>query len=73
MQVIFPPATSSATSTIRIAFAGHREQADLRKTTWKCQGTHPLATSLQLEPASFQFGYRLVGGTYDSAGVQARP
>jgi hypothetical protein len=64
MQVIFPPAKSPVTDTVRVAFAGHREKSCEDRSSWKLSGTHPLARAVMVGPASFQFGYNLVGGTY---------
>lgn len=63
-QVIFPPRSSSATDIVRVAFAGHREQACEDGSSWTLHGTHPLVSGVVLGPPSFQFGYNLVGGTY---------
>ena len=64
MQVIFPPATSTVTGLVRLAFAGHREQACGGVQSWTIRGPHPLAGAVVLGPPTFQFGYRLRGGAY---------
>ncbi len=63
-QAIFPPATSSITEIVRVAFAGHREQACQGVASLRLRGRHPLARSIVLGPSTFQFGYELRGGTY---------
>ena len=64
MQAIFPPASSSVTGVVRIAFAGHREQSCGRASSWILRGAHPLVGSVVLGPTSFEFGYDLRGGAY---------
>ena len=64
MQTIFPPASSAATDVVRVAFAGHREQACETAPTWTFRGSHPLASAVALDAPTFQFGYSLRGGTY---------
>ena len=64
MQAFFPPRTSSTKDIVRVAFAGHREQVCEKGSIWNFRGTHPLVHAEVLEPASFQFGYRMNGGTY---------
>ncbi len=64
MQTIFPPASSAVTDLVRIAFAGHREQACEAAPTWTFRGSHPLTSAVALEGPTFQFGYNLRGGTY---------
>lgn len=64
MQALFPPATSTVSSVVRIAFAGHREQACTEDSAWTLRGTHPLARGVFLGPSTFEFGYELVGGAY---------
>ena len=65
MQTIFPPASSAVTDLVRIAFAGHREQAcEEAAPSWIFRGSHPLASAVALESPTFQFGYHLRGGTY---------
>ena len=64
MQTIFPPASSTVTDLIRIAFAGHREQACETAPSWIFRGSHPLASAVALGSPTFQFGYHLRGGTY---------
>lgn len=64
MQAIFPPASSAATHLVRIAFAGHREQACEAAPSWTFRGSHPLASAVPLGAPSFQFGYNLRGGVY---------
>lgn len=64
MQALFPPATTSTKDIVRIAFAGHREQSCDNGSIWNFRGTHPLVHCDVLEPSSFQFGYRMIGGTY---------
>lgn len=64
MQTIFPPASSALTDLVRIAFAGHREQACETAPTWTLRGSHPLTSTVALEAPTFQFGYDLRGGTY---------
>ena len=63
-QSIFPPASSSLTEVVRVAFAGHREQACGGIPFLTLRGKHPLARSIVLGPPTFQFGYELRGGTY---------
>jgi hypothetical protein len=64
MQAFFPPATSTVTDTIRVAFAGHREQACDSGTSWELRGTHPVVGGILLGETSYQYGYHLIGGTY---------
>jgi hypothetical protein len=64
MQVFFPPLSSSMTTVVRVAFAGHRIQECAGKSSWKFEGTHALAGVVVLGPSTYQFGYRLVGGVY---------
>jgi hypothetical protein len=64
MQAIFPPASSSVTDVVRVAFAGHREQSCEDASSWRFRGTHPLAGGALLGSSTFQFGYRLRGGSY---------
>ena len=64
MQAIFPPANSTVTDTVRVAFAGHREQACGSGTSWELRGTHPIAGGILLGETSYQYGYHLIGGTY---------
>jgi hypothetical protein len=52
------------TGIVRVAFAGHREQACEGDSSWTILGTHPLAGAVVLGPSSFQSGYDLVGGAY---------
>lgn len=63
-QVFFPPANSSVTDVVRVAFAGHRERACDSTSTWQVIGAHPLAGSVALGGTSFEYGYRLRGGCY---------
>lgn len=63
-QVFFPPANSTVTDTIRVAFAGHREQACGSGASWRRRGTHPIVGGILLGETSYQYGYHLVGGTY---------
>jgi hypothetical protein len=63
-QALFPPATSSVTDVVRIAFAGHRVRACTDDSAWTLRGTHPLARGVFVGAADFQFGYELVGGAY---------
>lgn len=64
MQAIFPPASSAVTGLVRIAFAGHREQACEVAPSWTFRGSHPLASAVALGAPTFQFGYDLRGGVY---------
>ena len=64
MQAIFPPASSAVTDLVRIAFAGHREQACEAAPSWTFRGSHPLASAVALGAPTFQFGYHLRGGVY---------
>lgn len=64
MQALFPPASSAVTSVVRIAFAGHREQACTEDSAWTLRGAHPLARGVFLGPSTFEFGYELAGGAY---------
>jgi len=64
MQVFFPPLSSSMTTVVRVAFAGHRIQECKRRSSWRFEGTHALAGGIVLGPSTYQFGYRLVGGVY---------
>jgi hypothetical protein len=64
MQVIFPPASSSVTGFVRIAFAGHREQECAPSSSWSLRGVRPLASSISLGSSTFQYGYRLQGASY---------
>ena len=61
-QAFFPPLSSSVTSVVRVAFAGHREQDCGGASAWSLRGTHPLARGVVLRPSVFQFGYELMGG-----------
>lgn len=63
-QAIFPPHLSSVKNVVRVAFAGHREQDCGGDSSWSIHGTHPLAHGVVLPPSVFEFGYKLVGGTY---------
>jgi hypothetical protein len=60
-QVLVPPETSGLRTIIHIAFAGHRERSCSEATSWTIQGRHPLTSTLPIESASFQSGYRLRG------------
>ncbi len=64
MQAFFPPANSTVTDTVRVAFAGHREQACGSGTSWELRGTHPIVGGILLGETSYQYGYHLIGGTY---------
>ena len=64
MQALFPPKSSTVTSIVRVAFAGHREQRCEGDSSWRLHGTHPLAGGVVLGPSTFQFGYDLIGGAY---------
>ena len=63
-QALFPPASSSVTEVVRVAFAGHREQECDGGSSWRFQGTHPLANGILVGSSIYEFGYRLVGGAY---------
>lgn len=63
-QTLIPPATASMIHYVQIVFAGHREQACSGAAVWSIAGSHPLASSVVLEPSSFQFGYHLEGSAY---------
>ncbi len=65
MQTFFAPRASGLQKFVRVAFAGHQVQACSEDSTWTLRGTHPAAGGTLLPPANFEFGYRLVGGTYD--------
>jgi hypothetical protein len=64
MQAFFPPFLSALKHTVRVAFAGHREQECGRDSTWQIRGSHPLGGGVVLQPSSFQYGYDLLGGAY---------
>jgi hypothetical protein len=64
MQTIFPPANSTVTDTVRVGFAGHREQACGSGTSWELRGPHPIAEGILLGETSYEYGYHLIGGTY---------
>jgi hypothetical protein len=64
IQAIFPPASSAVTDLVRIAFAGHREQACEAAPSWTFRGSHPLVSAVALGSPTFQFGYHLRGGVY---------
>lgn len=64
MQVVFPPASSSVTGFVRIAFAGHREQECGLPSSWSLHGIHPLVSSVSLGSSTFQYGYRLQGASH---------
>ncbi len=64
MQVFFPPASSSMTTVVRVAFAGHRIRECAERSSWRFEGAHALAGGIVLGPSTYQFGYRLVGGVY---------
>lgn len=64
MQVLIPPASSTVTDIVRVAFAGHREQDCDEDSSWTVRGTHPLASCVILGPSTFEFGYNLIGGAY---------
>lgn len=61
-QVLVPPASFTMCAPIHVAFAGHRIQSCDESSSWKLEGAHPLAKGIILGPATFQFGYDLVGG-----------
>jgi hypothetical protein len=63
-QAFFPPASSSVTGVVRVAFAGHREQSCEDPSPWSICGTHPLASGVVIDSPVFEFGYHLLGGTY---------
>jgi hypothetical protein len=63
-QVIFPPATSTVTGLVRIAFAGHRVQDCDPSSWWRIRGSHPLARAVPVGASSFEYGYHLWGGSY---------
>ncbi len=63
-QALFPPATSTITDVVRIAFAGHRVQECAEVSPWTLAGTHPLAHGVILSPSTVQWGYELLGGAY---------
>jgi hypothetical protein len=63
-QVLFPPATSSVTGVVRIAFAGHRVQECEPTSSWRIRGTHPLSHAVVVGGSSFQSGYHLRGASY---------
>jgi hypothetical protein len=58
MQAIFPPANSTMTDTVRVAFAGHREQTCGSGTSWELRGRHPVAGGVLLGETSYQYGYK---------------
>jgi len=64
MQTLIPPASSSGSDLVRIAFAGHREQPCKEAAPWSLRGPSPLGRGIVVEPSVFQFGYKLLGGTY---------
>lgn len=64
MQAFFPPRSSTVKSTVRVAFAGHREQDCGGDSSWTLRGTHPLVGGVVLPPSTYQFGYELKGGAY---------
>jgi hypothetical protein len=64
MQVFLPPVNATVTDTIRVAFAGHREQACGSGTSWELRGAHPIVGAVLLGETTYQYGYHLVGGTY---------
>jgi hypothetical protein len=64
MQAFFPPHSSTVTSIVRVAFAGHREQRCDEDSSWQFHGSHPLTGVVALGPSTFQFGYDLIGGAY---------
>lgn len=64
MQMFFPPRSSTVIEVVRVAFAGHHEQQCTEGTSWRFQGTHPLANGNVLGGATFQFGCDLTGGAY---------
>ena len=64
MQVFFPPATSGVTSFVRLAFAGHQARQCKEEASWRFKGAHPLVRGMMLGPATFQYGYDLIGGAY---------
>ena len=64
MQSFFPPHSSTVTSIVRVAFAGHREQRCEEDSSWQFHGAHPLTGVVALGPSTFQFGYDLIGGAY---------
>jgi hypothetical protein len=70
-QTLIPPATASMFHYVQIVFAGHREQECSEGAVWSIAGSHPLASSLVLEPSSFQFGYHLLGSAYVLSGDRA--
>jgi hypothetical protein len=64
MQALFPPRSSTVTSIVRVAFAGHRKQSCKEDSSWRLQGTHPLAGGVVPGPSTIQFGYDMIGGAY---------
>jgi hypothetical protein len=64
MQVFLPPLSSTVTDVVRFAFAGHREQECSEDSSWRFDGTHPLASAVVVGRSIFEFGYDLTGGAY---------
>lgn len=64
-QVFFPPANSGLSSIIQVAMTGHQVLQCSDESSWKFDGDHPLTKGYLVGPTTFQFGYKLVGGTYD--------
>jgi len=62
MQTLVPPKTSGPNTILDITFAGHRERTCSEPHSWTIQGYHALSGAIQIEAASFQWGYRLRGG-----------
>jgi hypothetical protein len=64
VQTFLPPEDSPIRSAITVAFAGHRIQRCREGAVWQLIGDHPMALGTSVGSSSFQWGYRLVGGTY---------
>lgn len=65
IQSIFPPIQSGIKEFIRIAFAGHKIHLCKESSTWIFKGSHPLVKGIILGESSFQYGYELIGKTYN--------
>lgn len=65
IQLIFPPVQSEIKEFVRIAFAGHKIHICKESSSWIFKGSHPLVKGIILGESSFQYGYELIGKTYN--------
>jgi hypothetical protein len=64
IQIIYPPEHSGIKNFVCIALAGHKIQSCEEGSSWIFKGVHPLVNSIILGSTSFQYGYDLLGGSY---------